>query len=900
MKKTLIALVGITLLMAFVTACQMEVAEPEARLLLVEPYITAHPASKVVPTNFNVNDNPIVLNVEVAEWDPADGSLSYQWFTFSSLVAYLKGEAEPATDGEATTSADGMMSSFTLDAPSLTAGKKYYYYAEVTNTNGAATNKQSSTVKSDVAIISVYTAGGPVPPTITTQPADASYRFGRTLNPLSVIVADVPAPGKITYQWYRVQVDANGDPKDDGNGNLLSDPIEPNEIEVQTDPTTWADPPVPPDNPGTPEFETVIEYGTGVDDEYQPAPRDVALGKNYFYVVVTHTDAVDNTATETSAPATITIEPALRAEAPVINVQPIAALYFDTDTGPVAPLAVDAESMDLGDLSYQWYYNATGSNKSGALIAGATEETYTPNFSNNPDAFYYVVVTNTNDNVLGTKTATTNSRAVNVRRTAAAGTVAQNSTITVSNLNSTIFRYNYIRGYGGMEVAWANFPETMPDDTRLQYDPDQLGYNMLRIMMPVSNVNIDKAMEDLVINTKRRPHYYDNVKIVNEYGGYVAAAPWSPPKEWKSNNSINGGGILRPQYYGQYANYLKAFAQHMYNRGAPIYAISIQNEPNYTAGYDGCEWEGEDMKNFFKEVGAFTQGVRGWGGGKQIPRVLTMNGESANNPNINWPAIDDPQAYAAIDVFARHVYGERTQNLWSSRPNVQKRDGKEVWMTEHNINSANASGYYLDSSWDYIWRFMNDIDLVMRRNNENAFVWWASKRFYSMVGDGQYGTSDGAPLPRGWGLAHYSKYTIGMTRIGFSMTGQTVGGANISITPTAGSEGGSSVLNGTSGDTDNTSARVTVYVSDDKKEISLVMWTPTLQNGNIVHDLGTVKIDMPPDFTIASATAVRSRKLSATQNEFLVPQTVPVSADRTSAYVTLNGSQILSVKFTAQ
>jgi glucuronoarabinoxylan endo-1,4-beta-xylanase len=377
----------------------------------------------------------------------------------------------------------------------------------------------------------------------------------------------------------------------------------------------------------------------------------------------------------------------------------------------------------------------------------------------------------------------------------------------------------------------------------------------------------------------------------------------------------------------------------MYDNGAPIYAISISNEPNYTAGYDGCEWKPEQMRKFFEEVGHFTDGVRGFGGGKQRPVVLTVNGESANTPFINVAAMTSPQSRAAIDLLCRHVYGEQTVTLWrytaagtpmpstsneatfnppnnSATVNILDRpDGTkyEVWMTEHNINSANATAYPSDSTWPYVWRFMNDVDLVMRINNENAFVWWASKRFYSMIGDGSYNTNDGAKLPRGYGLSHYAKYTNDTHRIVTTISGTLANGATpISEGGTSGNSGNPlSVVNvnDRTFSLDNESARITAYASitsgkdnapideaaDDVEFISLVMWTPTRTNGQGGVDMGIIEIKMPDNFTIGSYTAIKST--SGAASDVHQPYTVTVASDRKSAFVTLNGSQMLSVKF---
>ncbi|MDR2576056.1 MAG: hypothetical protein LBC52_06400 [Treponema sp.] len=861
-RKTAVAITGFlsVLAIAFMGGCLLEVAEVVKPVPLVEPFITTHPASASYTAG---TAGVTALKVEVAGWDEKDGILTYQWYTFKNLVQYLNNPNDPAY--KITGATNDQYAPVSADL-TTTAGARNFFYVEVTNTNDKATNKQTATIRSAVAVIS-FRAAGQETPVITRQPMDAETRFGRPVNPLSVKVA-LPAsgdPDDLSYQWYSITLDEGG--KATGNAQGV-----PNGTEI-----------------------------TGATaSSFTPNPGDMELDNNYFFVRVT----VAGGGYTDSFPANIFVKKALRAAAPEINLQPVPALYLGADA-VIKQLSAKGTSTDSGVISYQWYYNKTGSNKSGTKVDAANvsidpvdkTSLCAPALTIGESFYYYVVITNTNTRVenLNESTASVASRAVNVRW-ATPASMTENATVNPM----TSSRFQYIRGYGGMDVGWANFPETKPEETDIQYDPDQLGYNILRIMIPLSNTNIEIGMSDLV--NKRRQYYYENVKIVNKYGGYVEASPWSPPKEWKSNNSINGGGHLLHQYYKQYAAYLRGFAQHMYNHGAPIYCVSIQNEPNYIAGYDGCEWEPEEMRDFFKQAGFFTAGVKGWGGGQEIPRVLTVNGESANDPHINDAALSDPDAKRYIDILARHIYGERRKSLWNDTPALlqkgaptdQNQGKMEVWMTEHNINSANAIAYPNDSTWNYIWRYMNDIDLVIRLNNENAFIWWASKRFYSMIGDGQFGTREGVVLPRGWGLSHYAKYTTGMNRIGVDVSGTLADkSTNIGLI----NDNDAPYVNGAKGDMDNVTARITAFANDDNTEISLVLWTPTAINGSGGVDMGVIKVVLP--FEIGSVTAIRSRA-STGQNIFHEPYDVPVSADRKSAYIELPNSQIVSVKFVKQ
>jgi hypothetical protein len=412
--------------------------------------------------------------------------------------------------------------------------------------------------------------------------------------------------------------------------------------------------------------------------------------------------------------------------------------------------------------------------------------------------------------------------------------------------------------------------------------------------------------------------------------------------EWKTNYSTNGGGSLRTVNYQDYAFYLRAFSQNMNNNGAPIYAVSIQNEPNYEAsGYEGCEWTGVQMRDFFRQVGRFTQGgaqgtnktvypgnVPGYGGGKAIPYVFTMNGESANNINLNNPAMNDTgpdSARGYIDLLARHIYGDRETNYHNTpgNPNViySATDPREVWMTEYNLNGNNADEYNLDSRWPWIWQFMNSIDITIRNNHENAYVWWSLKRFYSMIGDGTYGTADHQILPRGWGLAHFAKFANETYRVGVNYSG-TLADRSTQLSEENINPGVYTNLSGVTDDTSNVpsrAAKVMAFVRlkggevypvnwrgrdvsmDEISEINMVMYTPTLTSGAGGHNLGTVKLQLPEGFIIRGAEAMRATQddVGDRQNpKEPVWETVDISQDRNAAYIKLPMSQILSVRFT--
>jgi len=596
--------------------------------------------------------------------------------------------------------------------------------------------------------------------------------------------------------------------------------------------------------------------------------------------------------------------------APVITVQPQGAIYFVGDTD-INNLSVSVKKMTEDDvLSFQWY-SKSAVDAGGTIISGATELTYAlpSNITAEPKTHYfYVVVTNTNKTKKNpTRMVTSVVATVNVQTDV---TDTSNAVVTV-NTNQ---RYQYVRGFGGMDVAWDNPPPPPTlEEVDTMFNPEKLGYNIFRVMILPHNTDIDKTMEELVSNIiypkYDRSDFYERVKIVNKYGGYVFASPWSPPAEWKTNNSVLGGGSLKKENYADWANYLKRYCEIMYEKGAPIYAVSLQNEFTWKTTWDGCEYTPAENRDFWKApgTGRFTHGVPGYGGGKTIPSVMIMGGESHNEIDRQNLALQDPVSRACIDIVGRHIYGNNrnpspyplaTDPKFYTDPKDPNFDAKEVWMTENDYHS-DASGFENDSTWNYVWPFMNEVDLTIRLNNESAFVWWLIKRFYSMIGEGDYGTTNGVILPRGHALSHYAKFAKETGRVGIVTTGALANGTAISNTNFNQT---TEVLNGTS-------VRVTAFVSvrdgfnwirdkgnltlDDITAISLIMYTPTLTSSSSGLRMGTVKVKLPEGFVIRNAEAMRSTVSAQSKME-----TVPISRDRNTAYITLPESTILSVRFT--
>ena len=151
-------------------------------------------------------------------------------------------------------------------------------------------------------------------------------------------------------------------------------------------------------------------------------------------------------------------------------------------------------------------------------------------------------------------------------------------------LNPTI-QFQQITGFGGMNNVWAA-PILSLDEVQKMYSADGLGYNMMRIMIWP---NKNDWGRDVATTLKAQ-----------SLGARILASPWTPPPALKSNNS-NLHGYLLPAKYPDYVQHLNDFIDYMKAQGITIEAVSIQNEPDWSPEYDGCEWTPEQILDFIKD-----------------------------------------------------------------------------------------------------------------------------------------------------------------------------------------------------------------------------------------------------------------------------------------------------------
>ncbi|WP_404330929.1 glycoside hydrolase family 30 beta sandwich domain-containing protein [Mesobacillus maritimus] len=80
----------------------------------------------------------------------------------------------------------------------------------------------------------------------------------------------------------------------------------------------------------------------------------------------------------------------------------------------------------------------------------------------------------------------------------------------------------------------------------------------------------------------------------------ILSSPWSPPAWMKTNNEMNNGGKLKPEFYSIWALYYTKYIKAMESEGIPIWGITVQNEPEATQVWDSCRYTAEEERDFVK------------------------------------------------------------------------------------------------------------------------------------------------------------------------------------------------------------------------------------------------------------------------------------------------------------
>ncbi|NUQ90856.1 MAG: glucuronoxylanase [Glycomyces artemisiae] len=275
-----------------------------------------------------------------------------------------------------------------------------------------------------------------------------------------------------------------------------------------------------------------------------------------------------------------------------------------------------------------------------------------------------------------------------------------------------------IQGFGGMNhTVWISDLTAAQRDTAFGNGAGQLGFSILRIP-----VHEDRNNWSREVATAQR---------AVALGAKVLASPWNPPASM--TETFSGGKRLRYDQYGAYAQHLNDFVVFMRNNGVELYAVSVQNEPDYA--HEWTAWTAAEIVRFLKE-----------NSGVISTRVMAPESFQYRK-NLSDPILNDAAALANMDILGAHLYG--TQPADFPYPLFQQKGaGKELWMSEvYYPNSSDSAD---------LWPGALDVGEHVHRALVNgrfqAYIWWYIRRGYGPMRE------DGQISKRGANLAHYSKW----------------------------------------------------------------------------------------------------------------------------------------------
>lgn len=295
-------------------------------------------------------------------------------------------------------------------------------------------------------------------------------------------------------------------------------------------------------------------------------------------------------------------------------------------------------------------------------------------------------------------------------------------------------QYQTISGFGGANRMWGTaFLQPSEFAKTFGTGDSQLGLSIFRIRIPS-----DTAEWSNVLTAAQG---------AQQYGVKIIACPWSPPAALKSNNSDIGGYLL-PENYGAFKDHLNSFIQYMADNGVSIYAVSVQNEPDIQVSYESCDWSTPQMVDFVKNYGGQIMGA-------QLAAPESFHFDA----NFTNALLNDADAAENFEMVAGHIYGGGLGEF-----PLAEQQGKEIWMTEYlmNLNTGSSGApawqsYTESAKWEETLSMLSSVHEAMTYR-WNAYVWWYLQRYYSFIGDGEQGTTNGAILKRGYAFSHFSRF----------------------------------------------------------------------------------------------------------------------------------------------
>ncbi|KAK3879334.1 hypothetical protein Pcinc_016091 [Petrolisthes cinctipes] len=254
--------------------------------------------------------------------------------------------------------------------------------------------------------------------------------------------------------------------------------------------------------------------------------------------------------------------------------------------------------------------------------------------------------------------------------------------------------YQTIFGFGGgftdsTGINIATLPLEAQDFLiRSYFSPDGIEYNLCRLPMAGTDYSIRPYSYDDVEGDVDLVHFNLTIEDYQYKLPYIKQAqqvanrklllfgsPFSPPAWMKESGTFNGSGSILKEMWEPYANYFIKFLQAYEAEGAPVWGVTMQDEPLAglkDAGWNNCYWSPEDTRDWIKTYLGPAMESAGYGDVQ-----LMIHDQSRDTiPDYVSPCLDDAGCYQYVDGTALHWYAnwrtstdsmDETHNLYPEK-----------------------------------------------------------------------------------------------------------------------------------------------------------------------------------------------------------------------------------------
>ena len=286
-------------------------------------------------------------------------------------------------------------------------------------------------------------------------------------------------------------------------------------------------------------------------------------------------------------------------------------------------------------------------------------------------------------------------------------------------------RMQSITGFGAaMTGSSAYLLKKMDDENRRElltelFDPEEgIGISNIRLTIGSSDFSLGtySYCDEPGLENFRIPEVdlRDVIPVMQEVleinpDLWIMASPWSAPGWMKNNNSMRGGR-LEEQHFENFSRYLKMFIQAYEDKGIPIHAITVQNEPLHeTSGYPTMYMPWQDQSKLIRDyLGPLFEK-------ENIQTDIIIYDHNWDNFQYPINILDDEETRQYVKGSAFHGYGGDVGQMSHV---AEAHPDKHLYFTEI------SGGGWATDFWENITWNMDHIFLGSVRNYSRNAIFW--------------------------------------------------------------------------------------------------------------------------------------------------------------------------------